>query len=459
MLDKVSVIVTVYDRNELIDACLNSVATQSIGDIEIICIDGSGNKKGYECLRRWQEKDKRIRIQDGEYATVSEARNAAVCSAAGKYVCFMYSDDFYVQNNALEMLVNACEANNTMLAGASMEELHAGSDDVKTVFEGVYKGKSFDKDEVRSLVQYQYDYGYSRFAYNRCFLIDNNIFFPPYEYMAENVFMVRAMTCAGRFACISRILYADRIGYRPVTWTDRVANDILRALSDNLRMAAEYSLEDLKNLTINRILREYVFIIKDHTIPSNPKMLEIMAELERIPYGSLEDTNFKLEGIPEGDERILSSHIYKSITSVILGMILEHKSCIEYDLNREKEQIIHQNSILAGDFDRACGERDELKRTVARLNAQMKLYDNRTDDTEARIHSMEETIDKQKDEIELLAKRGRSASFYIGRIFTFIPETIYSCLARTKLASVKKKDVIYWLLVVYITYFIYRLAF
>ena len=293
MPEKVSVIVTVYDRNELIDRCMESITGQTLSDIEILCIS-SLEKKNKKCIDDWCTRDSRVRqIDTSLYMTAAEALNAAIDIAGGEYIAFIDTDDYYYEKNALELLADACAKNNTDIAGAGIVEVNMFNADVRTQFDGIYSGYVFEKDGVTEYREYACDYGYKRFLYRRQFLVDNNILFPPFEYMYDNVFIVRAMVAAGRFASVSRVLYAQ-MAPRPVVWTDRVANDILRALCMNLRSAAECDIEGLKTLTINRILREYVFIIKDHTVPGNPEMLDIMAELEDIPYGSLEDVNLKL---------------------------------------------------------------------------------------------------------------------------------------------------------------------
>ncbi len=455
----VSVIVTVYDRNELIDRCMESIVGQTFENIEILCINSNSGKKNRACIDAWCERDSRItRLDLDTGMTTAEERNEAIRIAKGEYIAFIDTDDFYYDSNAVEALVKSCVENNTDIAGSSIVEVNMLNEDVRTCFDGIYGKYVFDKDGILQFREYACDYGYKRFIYRRQFLSDNNIYFPPFEYMDDSVFIVRAMAAAGHFYSVSRALYAQ-MSPRPVMWTDRIANDILKALSMNLTTAVECDIEGLKTLIINRILREYVFIIKDHTVPSNPEMLDIMAELENIPYGSLEDVNLKLEGMPEGDLRFLDGHIYKKISSVILGMIIDHKSCIENDLNCEKDRIINQNSILAEDYNRVCAEKEELANNVARLNAKMRLYDNRTDNSLERIEELEKELALRDEQMTLLAKRGKSPAYYIGRVFTFIPEKLHEGLSKTKLMSINKKDVLYWALVIYFTYFIYKLAF
>ena len=96
---------------------------------------------------------------------------------------------------------------------------------------------------------------------------------------------------------------------------------------------------------------------------------------------------------------------------------------------------------------------------MARLNARMKLYDNNNDNSAGRIQQLEAELADSNAQIEILKKRGKSPAFYIGRIFTFIPEKLHEAFSKTRISCVNKKDILYWALVVYFTYFIYKLAF
>ena len=97
MPEKVSVIVTVYDRNELIDRCMESITGQTLSDIEILCIS-SLEKKNKKCIDDWCTRDSRVRqIDTSLYMTVAEALNAAIDIAGGEYIAFIDTDDYYTR--------------------------------------------------------------------------------------------------------------------------------------------------------------------------------------------------------------------------------------------------------------------------------------------------------------------------------------------------------------------------
>ena len=56
----VSVIIPVYNTEEYLEECLDSVCNQTLGDIEIICIDDASNDSSSEILERYARNDDRI---------------------------------------------------------------------------------------------------------------------------------------------------------------------------------------------------------------------------------------------------------------------------------------------------------------------------------------------------------------------------------------------------------------
>lgn len=105
----VSVIVPVYDVEQFLPQCLDSLLSQTLTDIEILCVnDGSPDSSG-EILARYAAKDTRVIVIDQPNAGLSVARNTAMARARGKYISFVDSDDA-LKPDALEMLYNRCEA-------------------------------------------------------------------------------------------------------------------------------------------------------------------------------------------------------------------------------------------------------------------------------------------------------------------------------------------------------------
>ncbi|MEH7129316.1 glycosyltransferase family 2 protein [Neobacillus drentensis] len=108
MLPKISVVIPVYNVENYLHRCVDSVLNQSFQDFEIILIDdGSKDKSGKIC-DEYAQIDKRIRVIHKENARVSAARNDGIKSAKGKYISFIDSDD-WIDPGMYQEMVNKAE--------------------------------------------------------------------------------------------------------------------------------------------------------------------------------------------------------------------------------------------------------------------------------------------------------------------------------------------------------------
>ena len=98
----VSIIIPAYNAAATLDRCLESVLTQSLCEIEVLCInDGSMDGTG-EVLKRWEKHDERVRVwQLEENAGILLAENVGIRASKGEYVMFVDADD--------RLLPGACE--------------------------------------------------------------------------------------------------------------------------------------------------------------------------------------------------------------------------------------------------------------------------------------------------------------------------------------------------------------
>lgn len=108
---KVSIVVPVYNAQDYIDRCLESITAQTLKSIEIILIDdGSTDASGELCLK-WADKDKRIRVIRQENRGLTAAWKHGVLKAEGEFIGFVDSDD-YILNDMYEKLYEyACQEN------------------------------------------------------------------------------------------------------------------------------------------------------------------------------------------------------------------------------------------------------------------------------------------------------------------------------------------------------------
>jgi len=93
-MDKISVIVPVYNVESYVRRCLDSVISQTYSNLEIICVDdGSTDNSGRIC-DEYAAKDERIRVFHKQNGGLSSALNVGLDNFTGDYIGFADSDDW-----------------------------------------------------------------------------------------------------------------------------------------------------------------------------------------------------------------------------------------------------------------------------------------------------------------------------------------------------------------------------
>ena len=111
---KVSVIIPVYNVEQYLRECLDSVVNQTLKEIEIICVDDGSTDNSLEILKEYAKKDKRITVIVQKNLHAGVARNAGLTVAKGEYIHFLDSDD-WLDKNTYEDLYNLIKSKNVSL--------------------------------------------------------------------------------------------------------------------------------------------------------------------------------------------------------------------------------------------------------------------------------------------------------------------------------------------------------
>lgn len=99
----ISVVIPIYNVEQYLQRCLDSVRNQTYSNLEIILINDGSQDNSEEICKQNAEEDNRIKIISQKNRGVSVARNAGVKAATGEYLVFVDSDDF-VSHKMVECL-------------------------------------------------------------------------------------------------------------------------------------------------------------------------------------------------------------------------------------------------------------------------------------------------------------------------------------------------------------------
>lgn len=110
-MPKVSLIIPVYNVENYIEKCLNSVVNQTLKDMEVIIVNDGSKDLSKQKIEKYLEKYPWIKYLEKENGGLSDARNYGLHYATGKYIAFLDSDD-YVENTMYEEMYNLAEREN-----------------------------------------------------------------------------------------------------------------------------------------------------------------------------------------------------------------------------------------------------------------------------------------------------------------------------------------------------------
>lgn len=105
---KVSIIVPVYNVENYLTKCLDSLVKQSLSDIEIIVVNDGSKDNSEKIIKEFAQKyPEKIKAFTKENGGLSDARNFGIDRATGDYIGFVDSDDYVTENMFEEMLLLA----------------------------------------------------------------------------------------------------------------------------------------------------------------------------------------------------------------------------------------------------------------------------------------------------------------------------------------------------------------
>ena len=227
----VSIIVPVYNVQNSVARCLESICAQTWKNIEIILVNDGSRDESFSVCEHFREKDPRIVLVDKSNSGVSDTRNCGMSLASGKYVQFVDSDD-YIEPDFTERLVTAAETNNADLviapywmvipansckSGQALENLQENlgieekrPDDVREygfLPEGTYDRDTFALRLMEKPASFFYSVLWNK-LYRRDILVDNHLQFTREVRWAEDlVFNLEYILYANVFVSIPKAGY------------------------------------------------------------------------------------------------------------------------------------------------------------------------------------------------------------------------------------------------------------
>lgn len=150
---KVSVLVPIYNVEEFLPECLNSLVGQTLKEIEIICINDGSKDGSLDIIKKYAAKDKRIVVIDKKNSGYGDSMNQGLKKATGEYVGIVESDDF-IDKEAFSELYQIAKKYDVEVVKANFYEYYGETKRDQTVsdmFPSNLIGKVIDPRENKEI--------------------------------------------------------------------------------------------------------------------------------------------------------------------------------------------------------------------------------------------------------------------------------------------------------------------
>lgn len=256
-----SIVVPVYNVEQYLEECLDSILVQPIENYEVILInDGSKDGSGDICQRYVENHPTRFRCICQENQGLSVARNVGISAATGTYILFLDSDDTLTNDNALYSLLKM----------SLSQELDIGIGNFKHLYEDdreeenrsiIVAEKCSGLDWLyKSLKKRKYLPAVWAKLYKCSFLLESNLLFVPRLINEDQLFTIQALKKAQTVAAQDCVFYRYRHRQNSIT-SKREWNSDLDRVNSSLSITKQLMIEtesmngEFKDLILSRGIR------------------------------------------------------------------------------------------------------------------------------------------------------------------------------------------------------------
>lgn len=372
---KISVVVPIYNVEEFLEECLDSIINQTFKDIEIICIDDGSTDNSLNILKKYSSFDSRIRVISQENCGHAVATNLGITLSKGKYLFLMDSDDILELTAFEELFYYAEEKNVDFLIFQAMNyimdedryyksELYSLKKLVNLVGSNIFK-----YENVKDLI---FDIPVTPWSklYRTEFIKKSGAKFPEGLVFDDNIFFFEILFNAERIVIYEKYLFIRRwYNYSSTTNGDKRFMDSI----------------DINNLTIDLFKKYGVFeefkkeLYNRKVNLGNFRFVRIKDEFKGIYFEKLQNDFKSLvnDGLYEDYVKNLNErnkYIFNSVLDSQTAMEFKYK-ILYYDLRNKNSNLnkkIYELENIVNDLNKKLQIAEEnnklLKNDLYELN-------------------------------------------------------------------------------------------
>jgi glycosyltransferase involved in cell wall biosynthesis len=248
-MPKVSIIIPVYNAQEYLGRCLDSVCKQTLKDIEIICVNDCSSDNSGQILQKYAENYPNLIVinlekNQGE----SNARNKGLFLAKGEYLSFVDNDDEIDLNFCEKLYEKAAEDKADIAKGQAVETS--------------YNGRKHVINQIRETdSKFLFATYWWSAIYKRSLIIENKISFPvEYPLGGDILFLNRAIIAAKNLSLVEGVFYhyyrRKDSGDGEILSQEKIESvlSIHKMIIDNINLESELKSDPTYNLIFHHFI-------------------------------------------------------------------------------------------------------------------------------------------------------------------------------------------------------------
>lgn len=314
-MPKVSIIIPVYNVEEYLPKCLDSVINQTLKDIEIICINDGSLDNSLDILQAYAKMDNRIIVLDKENEGQGVARNLGIQKATGEYIGFVDPDDWVDETMFEEMYTQAKTLSSEIVVCDFWKKQDWNGKAWKNNYWWFAKGHEYKEMAVPTGVNLDKELVYKSLLVSPCYSINkifntnflktNQIEFSKDRCFEDCKFIIKSIILAKNISYLNEYFYVYRLRKSSTLHKLSDFNINIRVYSDIYETLKTYNLEE-------KLAANFNFFCVMNVIWTLPK-LSIKKQKEFIA---------KLKGkIPDHEYKYIKKTIFKEIYGKYLKIL------------------------------------------------------------------------------------------------------------------------------------------
>ena len=261
----ISVIVPVYNMEQYLERCMNSIWKQTYTNLEIILVDDGSTDCSPQMCDKYAEQDQRIKVVHKQNGGLSDARNAGLAIASGAYIGYVDSDD-WIEPDMYEKMYRACVENQAQVAVCRYAQVYKDH----VVQGGTGKVTVFEKENLlRAYIGDSDDYIIYNSVWSKLYAreIVDGVQFPKGKNSEDIMYTTKAFCKADKGVYIDQCLYnyvLDRDGsIMNVKRGERMFQDELPFWREHISYIKEHVSKELGDYAAYYYYRRLLFYYMD----------------------------------------------------------------------------------------------------------------------------------------------------------------------------------------------------